>query len=290
MKTLAQIILDTAEKVNDGELTRHFNNSHIPLDEMPMCAHALKNSMCYTLDHNVTKAIENLAKSPAQNLLNAFPFAKLPHEKVWIEMQRKQKKDTKQGFYLLQNGEDIIVNLVMAHAQYNFTPMYYRRENCFTIDKDGIFYNGPKKEHPLEKNVDELATVYRIVVSLLLLINSRSDILKVSEPSKLQKQFSKKREKKNGSTKILHHKISFDIARILEKNPNLSANEAKSQMAAALVRGHFKVRKTGVFFWSPYVRGAKTPEQKEEARQSALQKERSVTQTSPHVGLPKPRP
>ena len=88
----------------------------------------------------------------------------------------------------------------------------------------------------------------------MLLLNSKSRVFKIGE-EKRENQFSKSRLKnKFGRAAFVSLKpIELDISRIAKKT-GVSEERAQELAAESLVMGHFKVRKTGVFWWSPHIR------------------------------------
>ena len=89
-----------------------------------------------------------------------------------------------------------------------------------------------------------------MALSALLLLNSRSQILQIDkgESVRKDKSFNEKRVFLDTS------EISFDLSRILRKHPDTDEDAAEKLMAEQLVRGHFKLRKKGVYWWSHHFR------------------------------------
>lgn len=98
-----------------------------------------------------------------------------------------------------------------------------------------------------------LAPQLVLVRAVLALLNSRNctalqSIDAQPVPKSLRKRLSSQKELY--SHRIL--KLDLNKAQLSRAKANgLSSDEAR----AHLVRGHFKVRKTGIFWWSPFVRG-----------------------------------
>lgn len=94
------------------------------------------------------------------------------------------------------------------------------------------------------------------ILPSLILMNCRNAVEEeyVDAPAKLNKARKAKGRPEIGPYRIVKLKLRPKQRRIYEERGYTGV-----QMAGGLVIGHFKVRKTGVFWWSPYLRGKILP-------------------------------
>lgn len=104
----------------------------------------------------------------------------------------------------------------------------------------------------LEAGEQDARSELGLLVATLLLLNSRNGV----ERSKAKLEKLNKRRKKRSQLPLLDHwtlTMRLGKARRFDGSRRLSDRETR----AHLVRGHFKVRASGVYWWSPHVRGNK---------------------------------
>ncbi|MGB4106990.1 MAG: hypothetical protein WBK55_04260 [Alphaproteobacteria bacterium] len=237
----------------------------------------LPSSMRFAINHDVADAVAKMSNTSTSTLLRAFNYARLPFPKTWIEYTARGWKD-KEGWLLQEMpGEKISLKFVESYTGFN-APLYERYAQHFLISRDGFnFAHTPATEKDYKRQSQSgMEKACRDALSVLLLLNSRSNIIRVQHENDLGKLNAKRRKQGHRTDLLSIHAIHFDIARLLKQNPAMSAGEASESMAAALVRGHFKVRQTGVFFWSPYVRAASSQEEKARIINARLQDDRGV--------------
>jgi hypothetical protein len=111
---------------------------------------------------------------------------------------------------------------------------------------------GPESIHA---NLSDVRDEIGVIMSLLILMNAKNcvSITKYEPPPKLNKARIKR-----GATPFLNHstvhiKLSPSQQRVATAR-GMTPEEARRH----LVKGHFKIRKTGVFWWSPHERGSAT--------------------------------
>ena len=98
----------------------------------------------------------------------------------------------------------------------------------------------------------DLKAEWRFVLSLLTVLNSRN-IIEISPETDLTK-INKARLKAKKPLLMSHREIRLNMSRFRKKYPNLT-NRSLDDLQAHFVRGHLKMRKSGLFWWSPFVRG-----------------------------------
>ncbi len=254
-------------------------------NDLAPIADNIKKAMRFNIDDNVADAIQKMAKTPSDTLLKGFKFAKPPYPITWIEYAPSDNSG-RIGWLFEDKKDHIIVSKVMSYPDSNHTPMFEKTSQTFIISEKGIRFAN-EKYHELMGGFMQERTIPQdgqrldsysadAALCILLLMNSRSPILQVSEDENDYSKINKGRRAKGVPEKMPVNAIRFDLSRILNKNENMSDEEAARTMATSLVRGHFKIRQTGVFFWSPYVRNAVWEEAKEQAMIDGLSRDRLV--------------
>lgn len=110
-----------------------------------------------------------------------------------------------------------------------------------------------KLQTTLEGHVGDIFTMFTTqVLPSLILMNCRNSVEEefVPAPAKLNKARRAKGRPEIGPYRIIKLKLRPKKKRIYEER-----GYSGIQMSGGLVIGHFKVRKTGVFWWSPSFRG-----------------------------------
>lgn len=102
----------------------------------------------------------------------------------------------------------------------------------------------------------DLANEWRFSLALLILLNSRN-LIRMGEPVDVS-ALNKARAKKGKTPVLAHREITLSLSRIQKNrlgllNPGRTIHKPGDP---EFVMGHLKVRKTGVFWWSPHVRNA----------------------------------
>jgi hypothetical protein len=90
-------------------------------------------------------------------------------------------------------------------------------------------------------------------LAVLGLLNCRNAV-RITEVD--NKELNKKRRRLGRDPLTDHHVCNITLGKSHDEARHVSSPEEEKQIIRAhFVRGHFKVRKTGIFWWSPYVRG-----------------------------------
>jgi hypothetical protein len=100
----------------------------------------------------------------------------------------------------------------------------------------------------------DLAAEWRFVLSLLTILNSRN-VISYSEEATFEK-LNKQRKKKGKPPVLSHREIRLNLSKVQRQRLGEYAQRSPSARPteAHLVRGHWKLRKTGLYWWSPHVR------------------------------------
>lgn len=259
---------------------------------MPSLAKELSFAMKFTVDTNVANAVEKMFKTPEEKILLALPFAQLPNDKVWIEYTT-DSHDLKVGWLIEKYEDGLSVKAVISTSTMNHVPIFNNGTSHFFVNAKGFHAHPDSGEHNKltssfsETNAKNAVSQCKHAIILLILLNSRSNILKVTPHGRNdEKRVNNRLLSRGKPEKAFLNKIRFDVARIIGKDKSLSREQAAQNIATSLVMGHFKIRKTGIFFWSPHVRGAKTEEEKAEAEKCGLDRERHIVKSRRPSSMP----
>lgn len=91
------------------------------------------------------------------------------------------------------------------------------------------------------------------VRAIVLLMNSKN--LTGLEPQVPAEKLQRARGKSGKAPLLEHTKVYIRLSRILARRTG-DAADPRNPMRLHVVRGHFKIRKSGVFWWSPFPRGS----------------------------------
>lgn len=118
---------------------------------------------------------------------------------------------------------------------------------------DHVRRAGPHAVAEIERVAEyDLAAEWRFVMALLIVLNSRN-VISYGEESDVSK-INKVRAKKGKPPMLAQREITLNLTPGLKRRIMATA-VGRSDANPHLVRGHFKVRKTGIFWWSPHGRG-----------------------------------
>jgi hypothetical protein len=93
----------------------------------------------------------------------------------------------------------------------------------------------------------------RFVLGIMMLLNSRN-LVEYEECSVRDK--NRARGPRDGRAVVSHRTVKIKLSKV-SKNRMLAQGMSAAEIALHKVRGHWKVRKTGVFFWRPHERGSR---------------------------------
>lgn len=206
----------------------------------------LRGALRLTVTPTVADAWEKMHATPMEIQLKAFPFARLPHNPTWIEHPRKSNPREVQGYMLEESGEGddriITITTALSLATLDYIP-FGNPGSRFTLTKRGV------------TGFDGSTTRDVGILALLLLLNSRSQVLKVGTPIAERADTRKTSDKFKKRALLDIRPIEFDLSRVMtQAGTAMTVEAAQDIRAQQLVIGHFKVRTTGIFWWSPHWR------------------------------------
>lgn len=255
----------------------------------------IRKSMRFQLDDDVTNAVLKMSDSDDKTLLKAFEYARLPYPSIWVEYK---KGEAIYGHLIESDAESLKIKFqtFVGSPRNEFHPESFQMAD--TIEEKGFRSSGTASgfgpftdltANMLHRVSDLIAsnkkrsdanTTHRLILSALLLMNSRSSVIK-ADPPKHSILGRKKKTVDGKPLKISIQPVKFDLNRVLKTRRNLSDKQAAKICAEALVKGHFKVRKTGVFWWSPHVRNRRKGVGQETVIKQQLDKDRHVKSSKP---------
>lgn len=265
-------------------------------DVVRKVAAQLPDVAAFEVDTPVILACQATISSPISQLLQYFDNGRPPFPTVWIEWP--SPKQGRFGFLIEEDranlklkfreflhlvapptglgGFDELLGGVGAMPLYaEITPYGIEAFSDDLTDREMLL-----DDRFTGSLLEDAETMFR----LLVLMNSRSQILKIEPAPDDVTKLNAKHRKAGRPPVVSLRPIRFDLSRILAKDPTLTRREATELAAEAVVRGHFKRRKTGIFWWAPYTRNR---------RDESTAKPRSyrvMRPAAPVTGIPNPLP
>lgn len=100
----------------------------------------------------------------------------------------------------------------------------------------------------------DLAAEWRFVMALLIVLNSKN--LVSVQPEADVAKLNKARARSGKVPLLPHHPVVLNLSKAQRgRVMALATGLGRASLDPHLVRGHFKLRKTGIFWWSPHTRG-----------------------------------
>lgn len=212
----------------------------------------------FQVEQAVMDAVERMERTPFNDLLILLNRARLPLPITWIEWAYPGGGG--RIGYLCQELPDV----GFAFRQFMTTRAMKRITGFALVCTRGQIHVEPTGWIEKNENDEADAIVGRDqnflelaagdILRLLLMINSPSQILEVDAGAD-NRVIDAKRARQGRPPLANWRPIRFDISRFQQAGfVNGARPENQREIAEHFVRGHFKLRKTGMFWWSPYVR------------------------------------
>lgn len=263
---------------NSAELFDELAPRLVDRESIDFFASKIRGAMCLRLDDSVTDSVRRMRDTDQDKLLQLFQYANLPYPVTWIEAGDRNVV----GLLLQQEEQEGPITVHTAVHGAGGLPAV-RKDLFITISDEGITSStdGTDFQRSFSEQHGKMTNVQMDAYRIAILLNSRSHVFRIGEVEKDKKQDEKRLRKKFGAASYVSLRpIEFDLDRIFKKNPDISAENARKLAAESLVRGHFKVRKTGVFWWSPHVRNPSGTE----VEDLLSHKDRTVLESDPYDG------
>jgi len=116
-----------------------------------------------------------------------------------------------------------------------------------------IIKNAPQKDvtHLFDLARYDLMAEWRFTLALLTVLNSRN-VIEIGEESDMSK-INKVRARKNVAPLMSYREIKLNMSRIQKRR--LGESYGHRNLQSHLVKGHWKLRSSGLYWWNPFVRG-----------------------------------
>jgi hypothetical protein len=148
-------------------------------------------------------------------------------------------------------GEDLAAYLRLEKRTSRFDATYYREYFASLLQSQGGIAHKIRLDGFADKDWIGEAMFW---MAALALLNSRNVVATESvDLTSLNK--ARRKRKQPELLSYTTCKISLRLGARIARSQ--SGNEGRSPIRAHFVRGHFKVRKSGIFWWSPFLRGDK---------------------------------
>lgn len=274
--------------------------------DLAWLGHCIHRAPAYRLDEAVLKAVEKLRTdlSPEKRqrmvkIIGEHPeLYHPPFPVMWIEWANLEAPNVSEGFLVeqLPNGVQGVRGTYFSNSPQNglvpSKPSHICSYEMYSTPDGHQKLSVYRQFKPLRDDglIDQVAwneiirtfAVHgQILVSALMILKSRTPILKLVEPENGGKQRDAVAKLAAGKSSYRTPGIlTFDLSRVLGKGRSSNEAEAKQFMAEQIVAGHYKLREirkrdsTGekidgttfeFIWWNPHWRGG-TPEEKEQRK------------------------
>lgn len=240
----------------------------------------------YVLDKDVAEAMAKMSLLDHDTLVKAFPFARLPAPAIWVESANNFFPGMRLGFLIEEEtcpNKGRIIHIKPYSALSNALGELPVRSphGDITVTKDGFFHTLTGKELRIEGKGDKKLENVRTAVygtmgagsdrkalkdkesfyqtllndasnmlSLLLLLNSRSQVL--DSTADIQETNANWGHPLKRGEYLPARQIRFNLDRIFRKHPGVTPEQARDLRYTTLRIGHFKIKPSGVYWWSPH--------------------------------------
>lgn len=220
---------------------------------------SLKVAQKFNVHFDPADIVEEIGGSGEKRETFLETYLKLPFENCWYEWQ--QSTDSAIEAMLCQQVEDRILMTYFAKdvdeklSSFGGIRIVGDLKDWGAIEVDTDYYGDDNFDSLTEEQKTEFANIAIIAINraywVIALTNAKSIIerkfIEVKEPI-TRRRMSKKLPLFSHHVVKLRPSDSYGTERL--------SGDCASGVRAHLVRGHFKICKTGLFWWSPFVRGS----------------------------------
>lgn len=251
----------------------------------------LKDAQKFVYEPNTASALARLAKSKPDTLLAALPLCRAPFPVVWLEwpgglgdgeprpdqiiplkfgvlIRSLNEEGTKLGLLFAYGSGAKRTCLVPAAAEIDLlaptagclSPLEAMAKKTTVglseMARDFmkiVRIRGGKtlEDAMIKSSMEDIQGELQYVIAALCLLSAKAGVNK--EPADLAK--INKRRKINGKRELLSYSTVKIAISLREERAANAAGMTAAEMRQHIVRGHFKVRPSGVYWWRPFVRG-----------------------------------
>lgn len=201
----------------------------------------------FVVNQNVMDAVDRIAQNSFEELLPLLSKATLPFPITWIEWSGPNgighlgylcEQLANGGFAFRQFG-----SVKTAEQKFGF-PLVCM-QGRIRIETTGWTAESPGDQHGTGTRPNYLEAAARDILRLLLILNSPSKVLVIEVPDNAARNALRARR---GQAPVLDvRSIKFDIARFQEAARAEVCLQTEREIAEHVVKGHFKIRATGLF-------------------------------------------
>lgn len=241
----------------DGRASRNLSASLLPLAEES--ANLIRSSTAYILTKDAEMARREMLPAIA-NTDTLCSLFKLPSTRMWIELPEIEGSK-KLGIFLERRGENhyavmAFINAPDAGATLCWLGLFSPADFTFNLPEYQCVVTPDLR---IETKAKDLGIdIYSIgvqaafiAVSTVIFLNSNriSIVRDGNDISRLNMA-----RKRRGKLPLMEYKV-LDILPAIKSSMSLVAGDNKNRLHWR--RGHFKARKTGMFWWNPHMAGNK---------------------------------
>jgi hypothetical protein len=211
----------------------------------------------FQVNEAVMASVDRMERTGFKSLLVLLPRAQLPFPTTWIEWPQPGGGGNI-GFLcetLDRGGFAFRQYLNVKGIKERIGSPFISTFGRIRVEPSGWSAEDPAdaKSASAQTGVTYLERAAADILSLLLIINSPSRVLEIADGAD-NARINAKRARKGRPPLVNLRAIQFDVARFQVALPVGTSTGTQTEVAEHFVRGHFKQRETGVFWWSPHVR------------------------------------
>jgi len=241
-------------------------------DHMPLLTPDLRGRMSkahkFVLQRDFAMAADEISLD-VDNINKMLPLARLPYPECWFEVVQADRRAFSSA--PLEEGDGAIsrVGCMCTQLDHNGSWMaqlfwsFAKGETMlgtalppsmsgFTLTFDATETDATKpilfSDAPRYSSMSDWVGEPGFLIATLALLNSRN-------ASELQPVNPRNKTRKLTGKRLLYSYHLLSIPSRYKQRNVASAGDDPRQLRAHFVRGHFKVRKSGIFFWSAFQRG-----------------------------------
>lgn len=235
----------------------------------------------FTLDGDVAAAIDAV-KTDGAALHRALHLAKPPHRVVWMEFSglvptsghvagpggmlqtgrgesaegvRSTARDGIRVGYMIEDMGEVALH---GGAYYALGCAFSKGDDVRRVPGAiGISPRGVQFDATVRDDFREaLAVGAGHALRFFLLLNTRNRVVRIIEGPDLSR-LNKQRRRKGKPDLLESRAVKLDLSRPIAQVIRRGGTPDHRTIAAHVVRGHFKLRASGIFWWSPFMRGGR---------------------------------
>lgn len=229
------------------------------IQELNKVRSLLKGAHRFILTKEFTQNPLNKLATP-KGCAQAMSLFKLPYKQTWLEWREARATETRAGVLLSEREDGFVMCYVVLLFQLEDGTHHACIERI-AFDPLSIKIDPEKGETLIAaKNISQNTTLNENFTSGICATLCEY-IVRINSPHVTERRASdlskinKKRIKKGNLPLLEHHVI--DLSRRVREGLSLSGMVDEHGRRLHFRRGHFKVRKTGVFWWNEHLAGRK---------------------------------